>query len=204
MIESLEFITELIRVDLIIGFGLYSILYFLLRRFLKRKEFLQSIDRTAVRITLFAGLAFTLAWLTGLKWTYMSLDNEMDKMAFNQRLTGPYWFGYWLQPLFWIVLTQLLWIKALQQSLVFRLLLSALFIFSFERIVIIITSFHRDYLPSSWSLGLSSTEILVGLLLKTALFTLIVLGVHFGMKGIKNLLKSTAGRSQEHSSSQKS
>lgn len=132
--------------------------------------------------------------MIGLIWTFRSLDNEMDKIAFNQRLTGPYWFGYWLQPLFWIVLTQLLWIKALQQSLVFRILLSALFLFSFERMVIIITSFHRDYLPSSWSLGLSSAEILLGMLYKTILFTLIVFGVHFGIIGIKNLRRSTGGR----------
>ncbi|MFG6688046.1 hypothetical protein ACGK9U_15835 [Mariniflexile sp. HNIBRBA6329] len=189
MIETIRNLTELIRVDIIIGFGLYSIVFFLFRRFSDKKEFLNNFDNTAVRFTIFAGITYGILWLTGLFLSYNQIDNEMDKIAFNQRLTGPYWYGYWLQTLFWLLLTQLLWIKPLKKSLIFRIILSILFLLSFERIVIIIKSFHRDFLPSSWSLNLSFGEIIIGLTIKTVIFILIISGIHFGVNRIKNVLQ---------------
>lgn len=189
MIETIRTLTELLRVDIIIGFGLYSIVFFLFRKFLDKKDFLNDFDHTAVRFTIFAGIVYGILWLIGLILSYNQIDNELDKIAFNQRLIGPYWFGYWLQPLFCILLTQLLWIKSLRKSLIFRIILSLLFLLSFERIVIIITSFHRDYLPSSWSLNLSLGEIIFGLTIKTVIFILIVSVIHFGKNKIKSVLQ---------------
>lgn len=188
MIEIIGTVTELIRVDIIIGFGLYSIVFLLFRKFSDKKEFLNNFDNTAVRFTIFAGIAYGILWLTGLILSFNQIDNEMDKIAFNQRLIGPYWYGYWLQPIFWLLLTQLLWINTLKKSLIFRIILSTLFLLSFERIVIIITSFHRDYLPSSWSLNLSFGEIIIGFIIKAVIFILIVTGIHFGINKIKNVL----------------
>ena len=40
----------------------------------------------------------------------------MDKIAFTQRLTGKYSYGIWLQPLFWVLLSQLLWYKKIAKK----------------------------------------------------------------------------------------
>ncbi|PSG90185.1 hypothetical protein [Aurantibacter aestuarii] len=185
MIEIIRSLNELIRVDIIIGFGFYSIVFFIFWIFSDKKELLNSFDNTAVRFTIFSGIVYGVLWLTRMILSYYQIDNEMDKIAFCQRLTGPYWFGYWLQPIFWFLLIQLLWIKILKKSLIFRIILSTLFLMSFERIIIIITSIHSDYLPSSNSLFLSFGEILFGLTIKTIVFILIVSVIHFGINKIK-------------------
>jgi len=65
---------------------------------------------------------------------------------------GKYWFGYWVQPLLWVSLTQLLRIKTIRKNVLLRILFSFLLIFSIEKYVIMMVAFHRDYLPSSWTM----------------------------------------------------
>lgn len=103
---------------------------------------------------------------------------------------GKYWFGYWVQPLLWISITQLLRIKAIKKNIILRILFSILLIHSIERIIIIITSFHRDYLPSSWTMysdfQLYPSNIMLSLLLKIILFLTFVGIFHLINKKIKS------------------
>ena len=70
------------------------------------------------------------------------------------RSFGPYALVYWMLILCNIVLPQLLWIRKV------RLNMPALFVLAIivnvgmwlERFVIVITSLHRDFLPSSWGM----------------------------------------------------
>ena len=179
--EYLYWITEILRVDVIYAFGLYSIVLFSLRLILKRKTFLNQLDQTACWVVITAGIIFTIVWLVNLLLSYLQLETDLDKAAFEQRMFGKYWLGYWLQPVFWIALTQLLWFNSIRKRLLFRMIISFFMLLSFERIVIIITSLHRDYLPSSWSLGIGLTfwDVLLNILLKTTFFTVLVLVIHF-------------------------
>ena len=53
-----------------------------------------------------------------------------------------------------VISPQLMWFKKLRRSIIFTFILSIFVNIGmwFERFVIIVTSLHRDYLPSSWSM----------------------------------------------------
>ncbi len=89
------------------------------------------------------GMEFFIAWYGG---------NPNELYAFKNRAFGPYWWAYWSMISCNVICPQLFWFKKIRTNLV------AVFIISifvnigmwFERFVIIVTSLHRDYLPSSW------------------------------------------------------
>jgi molybdopterin-containing oxidoreductase family membrane subunit len=74
--------------------------------------------------------------------------------AFYNRATGPYWWAYWSMMTCNVISPQLFWIKKIRTSLVATFVLSIIVNIGmwFERFVIIATSIHRDYLPSSWAM----------------------------------------------------
>jgi molybdopterin-containing oxidoreductase family membrane subunit len=84
-------------------------------------------------------------WLSG---------NEYEMYMNLNRMVGPYWLAYWVLIFCNVVTPQLLWFGAIRRSV------PVLFIISFivqtgmwmERFVIIVTSLHRDFLPSSWGM----------------------------------------------------
>ena len=68
------------------------------------------------------------------------------------RMRGPYWWAYWTMISCNVISPQLFWFKKVRSSLVWLFILS-IFVnvgMWFERFVIIVTSLHRDFLPSSW------------------------------------------------------
>lgn len=70
------------------------------------------------------------------------------------------------------------------------MLFSILLIISIERLIILVTSFHRDYLPSSWTMyneiGIYPSHFVLSLFLKIMVF-LVFVGIFYS---IKNKLKS--------------
>jgi molybdopterin-containing oxidoreductase family membrane subunit len=74
--------------------------------------------------------------------------------AFYNRATGPYWWAYWSMMTCNVISPQLFWFKKIRTNLVATFVLSIIVNIGmwFERFVIIVTSLHRDYLPSSWSM----------------------------------------------------
>jgi molybdopterin-containing oxidoreductase family membrane subunit len=93
------------------------------------------------------GVAYTtelfIAWYSGV---------EYEQYAFLNRSTGPYWWAYWSMMTCNVISPQLFWIKSIRTSLTWTFVLSIVVNIGmwFERFVIIVTSLHRDYLPSSW------------------------------------------------------
>lgn len=77
-----------------------------------------------------------------------------EQYAFINRAFGPYWWAYWSMMTCNVISPQLFWIKKIRTSLVATFVLSIIVNIGmwFERFVIIVTSLHRDYLPSSWSM----------------------------------------------------
>ncbi|MBP8157626.1 MAG: hypothetical protein KAX93_04545, partial [Flavobacterium sp.] len=178
MVAVLQFILDFIQIDLIIGFGWYSIFYFIFRLFKYKKEFLTDFDKNACKTAVTLGVLFFGVWLLASSYNYFFEMDSETKLSYKQRLTGPYSFGLWLQPLFWLLLTQLLRIRLVRKFLLFRLMICLSFILTFERFVIIVTSLHRDYLPSSWSMfswdfGISWWLFLLSLIIKIIEFAII-------------------------------
>ena len=175
MKETLETLAQIIIIDIFIGYGLYSVVFVAFTSIVKRSEFLNKLDGSANTIIILSGLLYLISFVILL---YLSLP----VMAF-----GPYWWAPWSQPIIWILVTQLLWIKKLRHSKMARLIISFLLIVSFERYVIMVTSFHRDYIPGGWASALTTSEIIIGLTLKTAIFSAMAMVCLYVTDSIKKL-----------------
>jgi molybdopterin-containing oxidoreductase family membrane subunit len=86
---------------------------------------------------------FFIAWYSGVK---------VEQFAFINRATGPYAWAYWTMFSCNVFAPQLFWIKKMRRSVPVMFVISILVNIGmwFERFVIVTTSLHRDYLPSSW------------------------------------------------------
>lgn len=86
-----------------------------------------------------------IAWYSGV---------EYEGYAFYNRVQGPYAWAYFSMMTCNVVSPQLFWFKKIRTSIVATFILSIIVNIGmwFERFVIIVTSLHRDYLPSSWTM----------------------------------------------------
>ncbi|MBI1984415.1 MAG: polysulfide reductase NrfD [Acidobacteria bacterium] len=79
--------------------------------------------------------------------------NPYEEFVFLNRARGPFAWGYWIMVTCNVLVPQLLWSKKVRAKLgaVFAISIMINVGMWFERFVIIVTSIHRDYLPSSWA-----------------------------------------------------
>jgi molybdopterin-containing oxidoreductase family membrane subunit len=92
--------------------------------------------------------------------------NPYEQFVFLNRATGPFCWAYWTMIGCNVLVPQLLWFRGVRRhvGLVFVLSLLINVGMWFERFVIIVTSLHRDFLPSSWA-GYRPTIVEVSTLL---------------------------------------
>lgn len=147
-VENLNFVLYVISNDFFISFGIYTFLYLSISIFIK-KEILYKIDTEVCKLMVFSGILYLSIQFAAI---FIYIANDENRIYLLNRMFGKYWIGFWLQPLFWIGMTQLLRFKSIQKNWALRLFFSFFFIFSFEKIVIITISLHRDYLPGSWTI----------------------------------------------------
>ena len=90
------------------------------------------------------GTEFFIAWYGG---------NEYEGFVFLNRAFGPYAWAYWTMVSCNVLFPQLFWFKKVRTSIPAMFTISILVNVGmwFERFVIVVTSLHRDYLPTSWS-----------------------------------------------------
>ncbi len=91
------------------------------------------------------GIEFFTAWYSG---------NVYEQYVFMNRALGPYAWAYWIMVFCNVVVPQILWIGKVRVNpwLLFVISIFVNIGMWFERFVIIVTSLHRDYLPSSWGM----------------------------------------------------
>ena len=89
------------------------------------------------------GMEFFIAWYSG---------NPYELYAFKNRAFGPYWWAYWTMISCNVISPQFFWFKWCRTNMVFVFIISIFVNIGmwFERFVIIVTSLHRDYMPSNW------------------------------------------------------
>ena len=89
------------------------------------------------------GTEFFVAWYSG---------NEYEFFAFGNRATGPFAWAYWTMVFCNVVSPQVFWFARLRTHMPTLFVVSILINIGmwFERFVIVVTSLHRDFLPSSW------------------------------------------------------
>ncbi len=133
---------------------------------------------------------FFIAWYSGV---------AAEQYAFVNRMFGPYWWAYWSMMTCNVISPQLFWFKKIRTSIVATFILSIVVNIGmwFERFVIIVTSLHRDYLPSSWVM-FYPTWADVGVYLFTfgLFFTCFLLFAKFfpviNMAEVKSIVKSSS------------
>ena len=85
---------------------------------------------------------------------YLDAGNHLAPLVgtFVNRAVGPYAWAYWTMIFCNVVSPQLFWIKKCRTSIPILFTLSIVVNIGmwFERFVIIVTSLHRDFLPSAW------------------------------------------------------
>ncbi|HJN66144.1 MAG TPA: NrfD/PsrC family molybdoenzyme membrane anchor subunit [Pirellulales bacterium] len=79
--------------------------------------------------------------------------NPYEQFAFMNRAFGPYSWAYLTMVTCNVLVPQLLWFRWVRRNIVTVFAISILINIGmwFERFVIIVTSLHRDFLPSSWA-----------------------------------------------------
>ncbi len=87
---------------------------------------------------------FFIAWYSG---------NPYERFVFMNRAMGPFAWAYWIMVTCNVVVPQLFWFRRIRGKVLAVFVLSLLINVGmwFERFVIIVTSLHRDFLPSSWA-----------------------------------------------------
>ena len=176
MNENIISILKTLTVDFFTAFGLYSFLFLISSIFIKKATFYK-FDEEAKKFISFVGFLYIIIWFLGIFVYYIESSSE-ERTGMINRMFGKYWFGIWIQPLFWFLLSQIFRIKLFSKNILIRIFASFFLIFSIERLVIISTSLHRDYLPSSWTmysdLGIYSSFFILSILLKILFFMLFV------------------------------
>jgi molybdopterin-containing oxidoreductase family membrane subunit len=135
---------------------------------------------------------FFIAWYGGVEYEYY---------AFFNRMTGPYWWAYWAMMTCNVISPQLFWSRKLRRSITFTFFISVIVNIGmwFERFVIIVTSLHRDYIPSSWAM-FSPTRYDIGDYIFSfgLFFTLFLLFSKYlpvvNMAEVKAVLRSTSAQ----------
>ncbi|MFY0600493.1 MAG: polysulfide reductase NrfD [Cyclobacteriaceae bacterium] len=183
------------------GFAMVLTLLLITRKVYKLEDYItiQHIELMNIVIIItgsIVGIAyiteFFIAWYSGV---------DAEQYAFINRATGPYWWAYWSMMTCNVISPQLFWFKKIRTNLAATFVLSIIVNIGmwFERFVIIVTSLHRDYLPSSWAM-FYPTKYDVGVYVFTfgLFFTLFFAFAKFfpviNMAEVKSIIKSTGER----------
>jgi len=160
------------------GFAMVETLLIIMRKVVNLESYItiKHIEYMNVIILLTGSLVGT-AYITELFMSWYS-GVEFEQYAFINRATGPYWWAYAIMMTCNVLTPQLYWISSIRKSFIATFILSIFINIGmwFERFVIIVTSLHRDFLPSSWTMY-SPTFVDIGIFLGTIgfFFTLFLL-----------------------------
>jgi molybdopterin-containing oxidoreductase family membrane subunit len=136
------------------GFAMVLTLMIITRDVFRLKDYItlehiESMNKVIILTGSIVGVAyiteFFIAWYSGV---------EYEQYAFINRATGPYWWAYWSMMTCNVITPQLFWFRKIRRSVVATFIISIFVNIGmwFERFVIIVTSLHRDFLPSSWDM----------------------------------------------------
>ncbi len=136
------------------GFAMVLTLAIPIRKFYGLQDFitLRHLENSA-KVMLATGLMVAHGYITEDFMSWYSDDKFEIYMTLN-RMFGPYWPAYWLLIACNVLVPQALWFKRIRTNLPILFVISLLVNVGMwtERYVIVVTSLHRDFLPSSWGI----------------------------------------------------
>jgi molybdopterin-containing oxidoreductase family membrane subunit len=136
------------------GFGMVSTVLIIVRKVFDMEHIitlntLEKMNKILLATGTMVGYAyimeFFIAWYSG---------NPIELFIFINRAFGPYAWAYWIMFSCNVFFPQLFWFKKIRRNIPITFILVLLVNVGmwFERYVIIVTSLHRDFLPSSWGM----------------------------------------------------
>jgi Ni/Fe-hydrogenase subunit HybB-like protein len=136
------------------GFAMVLSLAIPLRVAYKLEDFItmRHIDNMA-KVMLATGLMVAYGYAMEAFFGWYSA-NQYERFMIWNRMTGPYAWSYWMLIAINAGMIQLLWFRAVRTNVKLLFVLSMMVSVAMwlERFVIIVTSLHRDFLPSSWGM----------------------------------------------------
>jgi molybdopterin-containing oxidoreductase family membrane subunit len=105
------------------------------------------------KVMLVTGMIVAYGYANEAFFAWYSANPYEGYMMLN-RMTGPYALFYWSLIAINAVMIQLFWFRSVRDNLALLFVLSLLVNVGMwlERFIIIVTSLHRDFLPSSWDM----------------------------------------------------
>ena len=146
------------------GFAMVATLIIIMRKMFHlehvvTKNHLDVMNRIVIATSLMVGYAyaveFFIAWYGGVAY---------ERFVFINRALGPYAWAYWTMVSCNVIFPQLFWFRKIRRNvmLIYPIVILVNVGMWFERFVIVVTSLHRDFLPSSWDM-FSATWVDIGL-----------------------------------------
>jgi Ni/Fe-hydrogenase subunit HybB-like protein len=183
------------------GFAMVNTLLIIMRKVCHLEAYItvQHIELMNIVIML-TGSIVGCAYITELFMAWYS-GVEYEQYAFLNRATGPYWWAYWSMMTCNVFSPQFMWFKKLRTSIMFSFFISIVVNIGmwFERFVIIVTSLHRDYLPSSWTM-FSPTFVEIGIFIGTIGFFFVLFLLYartfpvIAQAEVKSILKASGSK----------
>ncbi len=136
------------------GFAMVLTLAIPIRKYYGLQDFITRRHlENAAKVMLATGLLVAHGYVTEGFMAWYS-DDKFEIFLTLNRMFGPYWPAYWMLIFCNVAVPQALWCKRIRTHI------GALFVISLlvnvgmwlERYVIVVTSLHRDFLPSSWGM----------------------------------------------------
>ena len=136
------------------GFAMVMTLAIPLRKYYRLEDFvtMRHLDNMA-KVMLATGLIVAYGYMMETFSAFYSGDLYEKFMVLN-RWTGPYWPFYWALIACNIVIPQVLWSRKARNNVALLFVISIVVNTGMwlERFIIVVTSLHRDFLPSSWGM----------------------------------------------------
>ncbi len=183
------------------GFAMVNTLLIIMRKVSNLEDYItvQHIELMNI-VIMITGSIVGCAYITELFIAWYS-GVEYEQYAFLNRATGPYWWAYALMMTCNVVSPQIMWFKKIRTSILISFIISIVVNIGmwFERFVIIVTSLHRDYLPSSWTM-FSPTFVDIGIFIGTIGFFFVLFLLYartfpvIAQAEVKSILKSSGER----------
>jgi hypothetical protein len=162
-------IAEFVFIPFFSGFAIWSVVYLFSKREYLAGHKIENVDKFIVRAIIFIGLMHFLIFLIH------TLSEGVDiKRAF-----GEYWFGFWIYPITYFGLTQLLWFRKIRENRAVRIILAVWFfvVIYLETFIILASSFNLNFTHVSQSLELLSYFALNLVITSLIFVTLVVSGL---------------------------
>jgi molybdopterin-containing oxidoreductase family membrane subunit len=136
------------------GFAMVLILAIPLRKIYGLEDFITMRHlRNMAKILLATGLIVAYGYVMEVFMAWYS-GNPAEQYMILNRMEGPYAPAYWALILCNVITPQFLWLERVQNSVVALFVISVIVSIGMwlERFIIVVTSLHRDFMPSSWGM----------------------------------------------------